>query len=311
MKLLPIVFTCDDHYFKYTCVVICSIINNNNRNTKYEINILSEFISEENKRLAHQMIKPFPNFSISYHILKIKNPEEYHLNSYMSLSTYYRFFIFDFLKNYERVLYLDSDLIIDNDISFYADIDFENKVAIASPSIYVQNLLIKNIEHDFTRDYFSKVLLMNDYKKYFNAGVILFNIKLIRELKIDQKLFDSIKVIKTPIFQDQDILNSVFSNNGGVKIISNEYNFTNGMKLTLPRLILNSLSHRLGKKKRNKWFTIYHYVGQIKPWQKYNLDSSLFFYYAWKTPFLKEILKSNKIFFSNSHKIKLWLISKI
>ncbi|QOW10888.1 glycosyltransferase family 8 protein [Kaistella flava (ex Peng et al. 2021)] len=310
MKLLPIVFTCDDHYFKYASVVICSIIKNSDRNTKYEINILSEFISDENRALANKMIHSFSNFSISYHILKIENPEEYHLNSYMSLSTYYRFFIFDLLKNYERVLYLDSDLIVDNDISFYADIDFENKAAISSLSIYVQNLLIKNIKHDFTRDYFLNVLLMKDYNEYFNAGVILFNIKLIREQNIDQKFFDAIKAIKNPIFQDQDILNSVLSNNGGVKLISKEYNFTSGMKLTMPRLLVNAISYQLGNKKRNKWFTIYHYVGKIKPWQQYNSDSSLFFYYAYKTLFIKDILQSNKIVFKNSQKIKLWLISK-
>ncbi|ASW75061.1 glycosyl transferase [Chryseobacterium piperi] len=310
MKILPIVFTCDDHYFKYASVVISSIIKNSNKNTKYEINILSEFISEENKILANKIIKAHSNFSISYHILKIEDPEKYHLNSYMSLSTYYRFFIFDLLKNYERVLYLDSDLIVDNDISFYATLDFENKLAIASPSIYVQNLLTKDLENAFNRDYFSNVLLMTDYSDYFNAGVILFNIKLIREQNIDQKFFEAINTIKNPIFQDQDILNSVISNNGGVKLISNEYNFTKGIKITLMRLFYNAFLYKLGNKKRNKWFTIYHYVGKIKPWQHYDIDSSLFFYYAYKTPFTKHILQSNNIHINNFQKIMLWFISK-
>lgn len=311
MKILPIAFTCDDHYFKYASVVICSIVHNSNKNTKYEINIISEFISEENRILANQIIQIKSNFSILYHILKIENPEKFHLNSYMSLSTYYRFFIFDLLQNYDRVLYLDSDLIIDNDISFYADIDFGGKNAIVSPSNFVQNLLVKNIEHDFTRDYFSNILLMEDFKKYFNAGVILFNIKLIREKNIDQKFFEAINCIKKPIFQDQDILNSVLHNNGGVKFVSEEFNFTKGMKISLRRLLLNGLSQKFGKNKRNKWFTIYHYVGKIKPWQKYNLDSSLFYFYAYKTPFIRKIFEANNTYVSKVLQTKLWIISKL
>lgn len=310
MNLLPIVFTCDDHYFKYTNVVICSIIQNSNLKTKYEINVLSEYISDENKLLANELIANYSNFSIKYHILNIKNPEKYHLNSYMSLSTYYRFFIFDLMKNYERVLYLDSDLIVDNDISFYADMDFEDKAAIASSSIYVQNLLTMNVEHDFTQDYFSNVLLMKEYDKYFNAGVILFNIKLIREQNIHHKFFDAIKLIKNPIFQDQDILNSVLSNNGGVKMISNDYNYIKGTRISLKRILINAIKSKLGKK-RNNWFTIYHYVGKIKPWQEYDIDSSLFLYYAYKTPFIKKILKANVIYLSIFMRTKLWILSKL
>lgn len=309
MNLLPIVFTCDDHYFKYASVVICSIIHNSNGNTKYEINIISEFISEKNKSLLAKMLLNNANFSVQYHILQITNPEKYHLNSYMSLSTYYRFFIFDLLKKYDRVLYLDCDLIVDNDISFYATINFENKPAICSASIYVQNLLTKNIKHNFTRDYFYNFLLMKDFAQYFNAGVILFNIKLIREQKIYQKFFEAINSIKNPIFQDQDILNFVLSKNGGVKMISNDYNYTKGTKITLKRILINALKFKLGRK-RNNWFTIYHYVGKIKPWQKYNIDSSLFFYYAYKTPFIKKIIKDNSIYLSKLMRAKLWLLSK-
>lgn len=309
MNLLPIVFTCDDHYFKYTNVVICSIIQNSNLKTKYEINVLSEYISDENKLLANELIANYSNFSIKYHILNIKNPEKYHLNSYMSLSTYYRFFIFDLLQNYERVLYLDSDLIVDNDISFYATIDFEHKPAICSASIFVQNLLAKNINHDFTREYFTGILNMKNYDQYFNAGVILFNLNLIRAQGIDQKFFEAIYYLKNPIFQDQDILNSVLNNNGGVKMISNDYNYTKGTRISLKRILINAIKSKLGKK-RNNWFTIYHYVGKIKPWQNYSHDSSLFLYYAYKTPFIKKILKANSIYLSIFMRTKLWILSK-
>ena len=61
MRVFPIVFTCDDQYFKYTDVVITSILSNQNRNVHYEIHILTEFISEENKQKAISQLRPHKN----------------------------------------------------------------------------------------------------------------------------------------------------------------------------------------------------------------------------------------------------------
>ena len=76
MNLLPIVFTCDDNYFKNANVVICSLINNCNKKIKYKIKILSEFISDDNKKKAHDLIKNHSNFSNKKQHLKIDKPEK-------------------------------------------------------------------------------------------------------------------------------------------------------------------------------------------------------------------------------------------
>lgn len=62
--------------------------------------------------------------------------------------------------------------------------------------------------------------------EYFNAGVILYNLKKINELNLSRSFFEAVNEIEKPLLQDQDILNSVFSRNGGVKLISNKYNMT-------------------------------------------------------------------------------------
>lgn len=233
MKVLPIVFTCDNNYFKYTAIVIKSILVNRDDNTIYEFNILSEDISTINKDLGLELVSNYKNATIKYITLENVDKDRFFLNSYMNISTYYRFFIPKIFTDYERVLYLDSDLIVDNDISFYSTIDFENKIAITSPSPYVQNLLIEESHPNFTMSYFNNHLRMTDIKQYFNAGVILLNLKKIRDEQIDQKLFDSIDDIKKPIFQDQDLFNSVFYNNGGVKMISNHFNNSKTYNVTI------------------------------------------------------------------------------
>ena len=310
MEILPIVFTCDDNYFKYTATVIQSIISNLKSSIQYEINILSEYISEENKTKAFLLIKNYKNVKLKFVDLKNIDASKFYLNSYMNASTYYRFFIPELFQKYNRILYLDSDLIIDNDISFYASIDFDNKVAITSPSIYVQRILKEQSDPKFTLEYYNNILKMTDVSQYFNAGVMLLNLSKMRTENIDKKLFTSLDEIKEPIFQDQDLFNSVFYRNGGVKMISNEFNNPITYKINYRRIFVNALKINLLNKKRNNWFTIYHYVGKTKPWQEKKTDSSLFFYYAAKTNFINSILESNpSLKISTWEKLKLKFVS--
>ena len=291
MNFLPIVFTCDDAYFKYANVVITSIIYNQNRNCRYEINVLSEFISNENMLLARKQLESHPNFTINFVILKDFDSSKFFLNSYMSISTYYRFYIPQLFSHYDRILYLDSDLIVDADISDFASLDFDDKLAICSPSPFIRNKVLKGDDEKFSLNYFTHVLKMPDPLQYFNAGVMLYNIKKMNEIDITTKLFEALEDIKEPFLQDQDILNSVLSNNGGVKLISSKYNMTRTFVITTKRLFLERLKEIFRISKKNNWFFIYHYVGKDKPWMTKRSDGLLFLKYAKMSPFYKQIFK--------------------
>lgn len=291
MNFLPIVFTCDDAYFKYANVVITSIIHNQNRNCRYEINVLSEFISNENMMLARKQLESHSNFTINFVILKDFDSSKFFLNSYMSISTYYRFYIPQLFSRYDRILYLDSDLIVDADISDFASLDFDDKLAICCPSPFIRNKVLKGDDEKFSLNYFTHVLKMPDPLQYFNAGVMLYNVKKMNEIDITTKLFEALENIKEPFLQDQDILNSVLSNNGGVKLISSKYNMTRTFVITDKRLFLERLKEIFRISKKNNWFFIYHYVGKDKPWMTKRSDGLLFVKYAKMSPFYKQIFK--------------------
>ena len=61
---VPIVFTCDNHYFKYTFVTIISIIENRKKNKEYDFFVLSEDISKENKQIAEKYLSAYKGVSI-------------------------------------------------------------------------------------------------------------------------------------------------------------------------------------------------------------------------------------------------------
>lgn len=292
-KLFPIVFTCDDKYFKYTNVVITSILENRNKHFKYEINIVSEGISNENKEKSIKQIENVEDFEIKFIDLNDFDSSKFYLNSYMSASTYYRFYIPEIFKNYERILYLDSDLIVDSDISDLMSIPFEEKLALCTPSSYIHSIIKNGGNDDFPLDYFKETLGMNDPLEYFNAGVMVYNIRKINEIDLSKKLFDSLEEIKEPKLQDQDLLNSVMAKNGGIKFVDQRYNNTRAYKLTSKRIFFNRFRKYLGII-YDPWFFIYHYVGKDKPWMSLRGDSYLFDFYAKKSPFYNEIIKENR-----------------
>ncbi|WP_312351011.1 glycosyltransferase family 8 protein [Empedobacter sp.] len=306
MTIFPIVFACDDKYIKYTSVTIASIISNSKKNINYKFYILTEFISEKNMNIMNSFITKHKNCSIEYVILNNLESSSFYVQDYYSITTYYRFYISELFKQYERVLYLDSDIIVDSDISELLLMDFENNGAIAIQDTKHSNFIESGGDDWYSKEYFYNELKLSEPNKYFNAGVMLFNIKKINEENIQKKLFDKLSKVNCPKLQDQDILNSILTRYGGVKLISNKYNFmtsirVNPYKISYKDIICSRIKSILKLiNKDNKPFYIYHFVEAAKPWKSKRLDRLLFYKYLFSihevTPpicFINEILNEN------------------
>lgn len=295
MNFLPIVLTCDDKYYKYANVVITSLLHNLNKNTNYEINILSEFISEKNQNITQNQVQKYHNVKVNFVKLENFDHNRFFLNSYMNVTTYYRFYIPELFSQYKRILYLDSDLIIDYDISNLANISFDDKLALCCPSPFIVNKIKNKNDKDYPINYLTDTLKMISPEEYFNAGVMVYNLEKINKENVSQKIFDSLQEIEKPKLQDQDLLNSVFNRYGGVRLLSQKFNNTRSYKITYLRLIVNGIKKIMNIKisDAEKLYFIYHYVGKEKPWKYDKIDSKLFYYYACKSPFKSEILLEN------------------
>ena len=78
------------------------------------------------------------------------------------------------------------------------------------------------------------------HTQYFNAGVLLLNLKKIRRDNIEPKLWN-FAIDRSPLdFQDQDVLNAVLGNK--VKLISPDGICT---KITLIKLLIDRIVKRL------------------------------------------------------------------
>ncbi len=127
-------------------------------------------------------------------------------SAYSSIATFYRFFIPQLLKpNIDKVIYLDSDLVVNLDVKEFWQIELGDKILGVVPEIFNRN----DVQKAFP--------LVSDGlispENYFNAGVLLMNLEALRSEK--DAIINAIKFTsqnsRYQKFMDQDILNFCFS----------------------------------------------------------------------------------------------------
>ena len=182
-KIIPVFFSCDDNFVKYTIISIHSIISNASKDNKYVIHILNTDISKEMKDIALGMAND--NFEILFedvtdYLKSISG--KLPIRDYYSKTTYYRMFIAEMYPEYDKAIYIDSDTIVLGDIAeLYKHELGDNYVGAANEQVMIQV--------DTYGEYVEKVLGI-DRKNYFNAGLLLINCQQFRQNNVLDKFVE-------------------------------------------------------------------------------------------------------------------------
>lgn len=213
---IPIFFACDDSYVKYTMVAIRSLIDNSSIDNYYHIFLLSTDISEVNKAILESM----ETRNVSIEVVDVtaelkKISSRLSVRDYYSLTTYYRIFIADMFPEFDKVLYLDSDIVLLNDVAELYNYNLGDNYVGA-----VQDYLVAHTE--IFGDYVENVLGISR-SAYFNAGVLLINSKAFRKQNMKSKFTELLEMYTFVVAQDQDYLNILCQNK--VLWVNSKWNF--------------------------------------------------------------------------------------
>ena len=201
-QIIPIFYACDEAFIKYTIVSLDSMIKNASSDYIYDIHILSTTASCEmvQKTLSLQN----DNFKISFddvsgHLEKIN--KELPVRDYYSKTTYYRMFISEMFPALDKAIYIDSDTVVQGDISeLYNQELYDNLVGAAHEQAMVQ------IDEYGT---YVEQNLGIDRNNYFNAGVMLINCKKFRDERVLEQFLKLLSVYNFAVTQDEDYLNVI------------------------------------------------------------------------------------------------------
>lgn len=282
-QIIPIVFATDDNYATYLSVAIKSLIHYANVKFIYRIFIFYTNINS----YSIQLLKSLEQKNVTIDFVDVsKNIENYDLYSvsHFSKEMYYRLLIPEILNKYNKVLYLDCDILIQKDISNIYNENIEE---------YIMGV-IKNPQNINLTKYKENVLNIKE-NEYFNSGVLLINNKKFRENNIKQKCFNILQKHQKFYCPDQDILN--ISCNGAVKYLDERWNFQWGHLFNLS--VLKEGKKDYLKTSQNPF--IIHFTTGKKPW---NFMNHKFSELWWK--YAKEIGITNKL--PKKSKLKPWLL---
>lgn len=287
---VPVAFAANDEYVPMLATTLYSMLKNASNSYNYDIIVLHVDISEENQNSLKEFFASFTNSCIRF--INVQRILEDHLletnNPHISVETYYRFLVQDFFSEYKKAIYLDSDLIVKGDISQLFSVEMGGCALAATCDIECLGNLNRRNSDRF--NYVKNVLRMRDPYKYFQAGVLVFNLDVMRKLhSIDEWL--SIAANTSYKYNDQDILNKACE--GKVKYLDCAWNVMTDCNNRYsdifsfaPAEVYQDFKRSLMKEK------IVHYAGFEKPWKMEQCDrSALFWTYAKETPFFPILLK--------------------
>ena len=287
--VIPVVFAADNNYVPMLTTTIYSALKNASSKYRYDIVVMQRDITADNQSIMRTFFSRFPNVTLRFaNVSRIV--ENYRLttnNPHISIETYYRFLVQELLPFYDKVLYLDSDLIVKGDISelFATDLG-DNFVGAVRDIDFVGNV---NMKKGKRFDYAKNVLEMNDPYDYFQAGVLVLNTRAMREAHSIEEWLEFASDDRY-IYNDQDVLNArcegrvafldfswnVMIDCGGR--IGNIFSFA---PAAMYDAFLDSRSHE----------KIVHYAGVEKPWKMADCDrAELYWEYAREIPFYEKLL---------------------
>ncbi|EAL8878176.1 DUF4422 domain-containing protein, partial [Campylobacter jejuni] len=276
---IPIIFSCDDNYLSYLAVLLYSIKAHSSKEYNYDICILYNCLNQGNMQKVINFIQDI-NISVRFinitpYIYQAKKQVYFHTVAHFKESTYYRFFIPLIFKEFQKIIYLDSDIIIQCNLSDLYSIDFDKPLAAAKCMIFSQ---VKQVDHRITK------LKMKQPENYFQAGVMVYNIQKCLNINFTQKCLNKLQELKDPPLVDQDVLNAVFE--GDIHYISLKWNCLWNVSYRIPNFkILYSKDFLKDYQEAERDPYIIHYCDYFKPWNSPHLPKAdIWWHYARQTP---------------------------
>jgi len=213
MVAINIAMICDDSYVMPTLVAMRSMVATKNKSTQLNISVLGVNLSAGNIAKLKNMNR-FCGLTVNV-LDKTDVIQEYKdidQSRHVTTAALLKFWLPKIFDDYDKILYLDGDIIVQGDLTPLWDVDISNKYgAVVKDTLCVLN-----------REYMDYLGIKNEF--YFNSGVMLLNLAQMRQDNITEKCIDYKMRIKQQ-FMDQDAFNAVIGHN--VEYISYKYNFLN------------------------------------------------------------------------------------
>ena len=279
VNYVSIALSPDNYYTVYTYVVMLSILNTKNYLTYIIFYIIiTEDFEQNNIDFLNSLYDQYDLFNITY--LKMDNKYDFaYISRYLTKQTYYRFSVAELIPYVNRIIYLDTDIIVYNDLNEFYNLNFNGKIILGQPTL------------------FNKSTKTGIYK--INNGVLLLNLKKMRDMHLEEKVLYILKNGFQNDYHDQFLLNQFFYEIIG--IFPPKYHIRPWKNINE----LKTFNRQSGNVYDNdylyfssKYPTILHYAYNTKPIFSNSSNSEDWWYFARKSKYFSRKTENISIIFN-------------
>lgn len=286
---VTIVLMSSNYYAPIVATFILSLLEYSNENINYDIIILEKEISCSNKKKLEQIVEKYENVSLRFYnpCYEVGDERFYIAHEVYAEEAYYRMITPWILCDYDKAIVLDSDIVLQSDISELYHIDIEEYLAAGVRDVVFQGILNGSVPG--TYEYVKNEMGMREPYDYVNTGVMVLNLK---EWRKQYTLDEIIKIATSKKFriQEQDILNVILE--GKILFLDYRWNYYVGISDFLKQSL--DMAPYKAKQKYNeagKNPYLIHYAGVPKPWNSPSVDlGEKWWHYTLKSPYYSEII---------------------
>ena len=299
-NVVELAFAADNNYFIPFFVSVLSVFVSCHKETTYNVHLLfSGELTDDNCKLLNYLRSRYNTHRIFLHHIEDDFHDAKLFIRHITSATFYRLKLPTILSNCEKVLYLDVDIIVCKDLTELYGIDLNNNYcAGVRAAAYLRSPTSVNRTIN--------LLKIDKLDRYINAGVILINLKKMREDKLESCFM---RLLKNDYpSQDQDIINKACYPK--IIILPFKYNVMTKYRPASRKSYFNiggvANAYSFGEWQEARIApVIIHYADKKKPWNDLNTDYSILWWSVLsKTPFFTHVYKKYRPKFHFVHGIK-------
>ena len=207
---IEVLFVCDEKYGAFMATTIASILKNAASDDHFRFHIVDCGLKRTSLEAIDELKKSRP-FEVVYY--KHELPKSlYSIDSRFSPVVFHRLFAARFLPDsLDKILSLDVDTVVLSSLRELWNTPLEGAFVAAVTDRYMSEERCKSIG-------------IENKTYYFNAGVLLMNLKVWREADVGGKLLDIIQEFQGRLdYLDQDALN-IYASRNGFRLVSENWN---------------------------------------------------------------------------------------
>jgi lipopolysaccharide biosynthesis glycosyltransferase len=262
----PVVMACDDSYAMPLATAFRSMAETNRSGRCLDIVVLT---SQFSPQIKQKVLNSLPSDSAIVHWVPVDLAlfQQFSTRDYISKMTYARLLLpYFFSDSVSRILYLDADLLVVDDLAPLWDMDLEGACLAAVVDTDAQahgERLEANRKHIMPGpDPESRMC------EYFNAGVLLIDLPSWRNKQISERALQHMIANPHSLLADQDALNVACE--GRWKQLDARWNLQNHPPVGYLKI------------RPEQRPAIIHFAGKWKPWNPVSLSADASFYDAFR-----------------------------